>query len=69
MLFKILVILFLLSILFSLGTGLYHLLKNRSHSNAVVKALSFRIGLSVVLFILIMLCYSFGWVTPHPTPL
>jgi len=65
MLFKALIILFLLAILYSLGSGLFFLVKHKNNSTAVVKALSWRIGLSLILFILLFVAYGLGWITPH----
>jgi len=65
MLFKLIVILFLVIILYSLGSGLYYLVRNTEETDRVVKALTWRIALSIVLFVLILLAYSFGWIAPH----
>lgn len=63
---KAIIILFLLSILFSLGSALYFLVKDRDNSTRIVTALTWRIGLSLVLFVLLMIAYALGWITPHP---
>ena len=60
---KIIVLLFVLFILGSLFSALYFLLKDRSKSNRVVKALTVRVVLSVVLFALLMLGFYFGIIT------
>lgn len=52
-------------IAFSLGSALYFLMRDPGQSTRVVKALSWRIGLSVVLFILLMVAFKLGWITPH----
>lgn len=57
---KIIVLLFVLFILGSLFSALYFLLKDRSKSDRVVKALTVRVVLSVVLFALLMLGFYFG---------
>ncbi|CAL1241033.1 twin transmembrane helix small protein [Candidatus Methylocalor cossyra] len=62
---RIVVILFLLVILASLGSGLYYLLKDRNRSPRTVKALTLRISLSVLLFFLLLLAYRAGWLQPH----
>ncbi|MFZ5555156.1 MAG: twin transmembrane helix small protein [Pseudomonadota bacterium] len=59
---KILVILFVVVILSSLGSALYFLMKDKGQSDRTVKALTVRIGLSVVLFVLLMASYYFGLV-------
>lgn len=67
MLVKLIIILFLILIIYSLGSGLFYLVreKNRADSKKVVKALTWRIGLSLVLFFLLFLAYSLGWISPH----
>ncbi|MCX7185324.1 MAG: twin transmembrane helix small protein [Nitrosospira sp.] len=52
---KIVAILFFLFILASLASAMYYLVKDKGHSTRAVKALTLRIGLSVILFALMML--------------
>jgi multisubunit Na+/H+ antiporter MnhF subunit len=60
---KIIVLVFVAFILGSLFSALYFLLKDRSKSDRVVKALTVRVVLSVVLFALLMLGFYFGIIT------
>lgn len=62
---KGLILLFMAFILYSLGSALYYLMREPSRSTKVVKALSWRIGLSLVLFLLLLVAYSLGWIVPH----
>lgn len=57
---RIIIIAFLVFILFSLGSALFYLVRDKGTSNRTVKALTLRISLSLALFILIMLSYYFG---------
>lgn len=59
---KIIVLLFVVFILASLGSALYYLLKDQGKSDRVVKALTVRIGLSMALFLALMASYYFGWI-------
>lgn len=59
---KILVILFLIFIVGSLGSALYFMVKDRGQGTRTVKALTVRIALSVVLFALLMLGFYFGFI-------
>lgn len=69
MLFKLLVIALLLSILYALGSALFALVRSGGSSdNRMVKALTFRIALSLGLFILLMLGYAAGLITPNTMP-
>jgi xanthine/uracil permease len=67
MIIKTLVIIAFLLIILSLGSALYHLVKrgDAAHSEKTVKALTFRIGLSVLLFILIFIAYATGFIKPE----
>jgi hypothetical protein len=52
-------------ILGSLAFALYFVMKDRGTSNRAVNALSIRVGLSIALFVMILVSYHFGWI--HPT--
>jgi hypothetical protein len=66
MAFKVLVILILLLIVVSLGNALFHLSSGKpGNSGKMVKALSWRIGLSVLLFVLLLVAYTQGWIEPQ----
>ena len=60
---KIVIILFLILILGSLASALYFLVTDRGGSDRMVKALTVRITLSVVLFALLILGFYFGFIT------
>jgi len=57
---KLLVILFLVVILGSLGSALYYLVRDRGQSDRTARALTWRIALSITLFILLMAGYKTG---------
>lgn len=58
---KIVIVIFLVLILFSLGSALFYLMRDKGRSNRTVKALTLRIGLSLSLFLLIMASHYFGF--------
>jgi hypothetical protein len=60
MMMKIAVILFFVAIIASLGSALFFLVTDRGRSKRAVKALAFRVGLSLTLFLLLMAGYYFG---------
>jgi hypothetical protein len=62
---KLFVVLLLLFIVFNLGRGLFFLLKKDRDPVAVVKSLTWRVGLSLALFIFLMVAYYMGWLQPH----
>lgn len=65
MLFKIIVILFLLSITYNLFRGLYFLVNASGSSADTARSLAWRIGLSVILFLVLIGLKLLGWVEPH----
>ena len=62
---KAIIVILLLCIFFALGSALYYLMFDKGDSNRIVKALTWRIGLSLLLFGLLLLSYAMGWITPH----
>jgi len=65
MITKIIVILFLIAIIGSLFSGLFFLMKDKGASERTVKALTVRVSLSVLLFILLMIGFATGLLQPH----
>ncbi|QJQ06853.1 twin transmembrane helix small protein [Undibacterium piscinae] len=61
---KIFVAIAFLLIFFSLGSALVYLMKDKGKSNRTVKALAFRVGFSIGLFILILVANHFGLIQP-----
>lgn len=67
MLIKVIIVLTLIFIVGSLFSALFFLAKDKNGGERTVKALTVRIGLSITLFILLMLGYYFGLIgQPHP---
>jgi fructose-specific phosphotransferase system IIC component len=62
MLIKIATVLVLLVIIGSLFSALVFLLKDKQGSDRTVKALTMRIGLSITLFLLLILAAHFGYI-------
>jgi len=54
------VIAMLLGIVASLGSALFFMIRDRSGSSRMVKALAIRVGMSVALFVFLMAGYYFG---------
>jgi hypothetical protein len=61
---KLLILIAFAAILVSLASGLVYLFKDDHDSRRVLKSLTWRIGLSVALFVLLLLAYAAGWVEP-----
>jgi choline-glycine betaine transporter len=64
-LFKLAIIATLLAILTSLGVALFHMTTGKGDSSKMLKALTWRIGLSVALFALLAIAGHQGWISPH----
>jgi len=72
---KMIIVVAFFAIVFSLGSAMVHLVSNKkgdpkkikSDSNKLFKSLAWRIGLSVALFLFLMLSYFAGWIKPQGT--
>jgi len=65
MLAKIIVFIAMIIIIFSLGSGLYYLVHDEGDSKRTVKALTWRICISLSLFLFLFLAFSLDWLKPH----
>ncbi len=61
---KIVVIVLLLAIVASLGSGLFYLARDDRNSPRLLKALKIRVALSVVLVTFLVASYLLGWIEP-----
>ena len=61
---KIVVAIAFILILGSLGSALFYLMRDKGRSNNTVRALALRVGFSITLFLLILLGYKLGYITP-----
>jgi hypothetical protein len=59
------IILLLVAVFFSLVSALYYLVKDQGKTDRIVKALTWRIGLSLLLFVLLFIAFALGWITPR----
>ena len=65
MLVRFIIIAVFIAILASLFSGMYYMLHDKSASTRNVKALSIRIGLSLLLLALLVAAYVFGFIKPN----
>jgi hypothetical protein len=63
---KAIIIIVMLIILASLGSGLFFLVCDNGKTTRTAKALTWRIALSLGLFIFLLLGFAFGIISPHP---
>ena len=65
MLIKALIITVLLVIFFTMASGLLYLIKDKGDGRRLVKALTWRIALSISLFLMLFVLYALGYISPH----
>ncbi|OZI77174.1 twin transmembrane helix small protein [Bordetella genomosp. 12] len=59
---RVIVVVAFIGILASLGSALFYLMKDKGSTNRTVNALTVRIGLSVALFLFVLIANYFGWI-------
>ena len=64
MLMKIFIVLFMLTIVYSLASSFFFLVRDKGQGDRTVQRLTWRIGLSLVLFILLWIAHQIGWIEP-----
>lgn len=60
---RIVVIIMLVFIVASLASALWFLVRDKGQGERTLRALAWRVGLSIALFALLMLGYASGWLT------
>jgi hypothetical protein len=65
MLIKMIIVLAMICIIVALFSSLVFLVRDEGQTRRTVKALSWRIGLSLALFIFLFIAYSLNWIAPH----
>jgi len=60
----IIILLFFVFIVYSLGSALFYMMKDQGGSKRMVKALTMRIGISILLFVFIIISFWMGWIKP-----
>jgi Na+-driven multidrug efflux pump len=68
MLAKIIIVITMLIILGALLGSLVFLVRDKGKSERTVKALTWRIGLSLSLFVFLFLAFKYHWIAPHDLP-
>ena len=62
---KVIIVLMFAAIVASLGSALFHLSRKGGDSRKLFRSLALRVGLSVGLFILLMVAWWLGLIKPH----
>ncbi|MGB3276695.1 MAG: twin transmembrane helix small protein [Castellaniella sp.] len=62
---KILIVVLFLGVLVSLGSAMKYLLQDRGQTDRMAWALTWRVGLSILLFLFLLLAHALGWISPN----
>jgi hypothetical protein len=62
---RLLVVAVLIAIIFMMGSALVQLARGTGDSGKLLRALTWRVGLSVGLFLLLLAAWWAGWIRPH----
>jgi len=65
---KIIVLSILAGIVFALFSAMRYMMTDKGKGTRTVKALSMRIGISVVLFAALIILIQLGYIEPNPNP-
>lgn len=68
MLVKAIIIIFMLTILYTLGSSFYFMVKDKGEGDRMLKRLMWRIGLSIFLLLLLYAMFLLGWSEPSAGP-
>jgi hypothetical protein len=60
---RIVIIILLFAVILSLFSGLYFVYKDKGGSSRAVISLTIRVGLSILVFAILIVSYYFGWIT------
>lgn len=59
---KAIIVIFLLIIVYSLGSSFYYMVKDQGNGDRALKRLTWRIGLSIFLLLLFYVMVQMGWI-------
>ena len=65
---KWIIVLGFLLILGSLGSAMVFLIRDRGRTRNVARALGFRVGFSILLFVLLLVAHQLGWIQTTGVP-
>ena len=68
MLVKSVVVIFLLVIIYTLGSSFIFLIKDKGEGSRTLHRLAWRIGLSMLLLVLLYVMFLLGWIQPSSGP-
>ena len=69
MLAKVVIVIFLLTILYALGSSFYFMVKDKGEGDRTLKRLMWRISLSLLLLALLYVMFLAGWIEGSGGPI
>jgi branched-subunit amino acid transport protein AzlD len=69
MLVKAVIIIILLVVLYTLGSSFFFMVKDKGEGDRMLKRLTWRIGLSLFLLLVLYVMFLLGWIEPSRGPI
>ena len=69
MLAKFVIVIFLLTILYTLGSSFYFMVRDKGEGKRTLKRLTWRISLSLLLLVLLYIMFLMGWIEGSGGPI
>lgn len=64
MLVKAVIVVFLLFILYALGSSFFFMVRDKGEGDRMLKRLMWRVGLSIILVLVLYVMFLLGWIQP-----
>ncbi|MFO1507181.1 MAG: twin transmembrane helix small protein [Lysobacterales bacterium] len=65
MLAKVVILIVFAAIIYNLGAGLYFMMSDKGQTDRMVRSLTWRIGISIALIVLVVIAILTGLIHPH----
>ena len=62
---KLVIVAVFIAVLWNLGAALYYMMKDKGTTDRTVRSLTWRIGLSIGLILVVVIGIATGWIEPH----
>ena len=69
MLAKVVIVIFLLVIIYTLASSFFFMVKDKGEGDRTVKRLTWRIGLSLFLLLVLYIMFQMGWIESSGGPI
>lgn len=66
---KIIIAVAFVGIIGSLASALFFMMRDKGRTRNTVRALGLRVGLSVALFVFLLISHQMGWIQSHGIPI